>query len=88
MSRILVITGPTAWANPVSLWELARFFPLEIISADSMQVYRYMNIGTAKPTQEEMALVRHHLVDVRIRMNLGASRSSKRELKSHSGNPG
>ncbi|MGI6631987.1 MAG: tRNA (adenosine(37)-N6)-dimethylallyltransferase MiaA [Bacillota bacterium] len=65
MSRILVITGPTASGKSGLAMELARFFPLEIISADSMQVYRYMNIGTAKPTQEEMALVRHHLVDVK-----------------------
>ena len=44
--------------------ELARRFKGEIIGADSMQLYRHMDIGTAKPTTEEQAAVTHHLVDV------------------------
>ena len=83
-----MITGPTASGKSGLAMELARFFPLEIISADSMQVYRYMNIGTAKPTQEEMALVRHHLVDVKDPDEPWSVQEFKERAKSHSGNPG
>ncbi len=44
--------------------ELAQHFGAEIINADSMQVYKYMDIGTAKPSSEERRLVRHHLIDI------------------------
>lgn len=61
---LLVIVGPTAVGKTaLSLW-LARAIDLEIISADSRQIYRGLDIGTAKATPEEQALVPHHLIDV------------------------
>jgi len=62
--RLLVLTGPTASGKTGAAMALARRLPLEIISADSMQVYRGMDIGTAKPTPEERREVPHHLIDV------------------------
>ncbi len=62
--RLIVIVGPTAIGKTEAAIRLAREWDSEIISADSMQVYRYMDIGTAKPTIEERSLVPHHLVDV------------------------
>lgn len=60
---IVVLTGPTSVGKSALAVRLALRFPLEIVSADSRQVYRYLDIGTAKPTVEERARVRHHLVD-------------------------
>jgi tRNA dimethylallyltransferase len=62
--RIVVICGPTAVGKTAAGIEVAAAVGGEIVSADSMQVYRYMDIGTAKPTAAEQAAVRHHLVDV------------------------
>ena len=59
-----MIAGPTASGKSAVGLELAGLFEAEIINADSMQVYRYMDIGTAKPTREERQLVRHHLIDI------------------------
>lgn len=63
-SRLLVLSGPTASGKTGAAMALARRLPLEIVSADSMQVYRGMDIGTAKPTPPERREVPHHLVDV------------------------
>src|SRR4030067_164924 len=63
-NRILVLSGPTASGKTAAAVALARLFPLEIVNADSMQVYRGMDIGTAKPTPAERAEVPHHLIDV------------------------
>lgn len=62
--KLIVITGPTASGKTSLALELAQHFGGEIISADSMQVYRYMDIGTAKPSMDERALIAHHLIDV------------------------
>jgi tRNA dimethylallyltransferase len=62
--RIIVICGPTAVGKTAAGVQVARAVDGEIVSADSMQVYRYMDIGTAKPTTAEQAAVRHHLIDV------------------------
>ena len=62
--KIIAVVGPTASGKSALALELAQRFDGEIISCDSMQVYRRMNIGTAKPTEEEMAQVRHHMIDV------------------------
>lgn len=62
--RILIILGPTAAGKTGLGIDLARRFGGEIVSADSMQVYRGMDIGTATPTSEEMAGVPHHLVNI------------------------
>ncbi|MCL4535112.1 MAG: tRNA (adenosine(37)-N6)-dimethylallyltransferase MiaA [Bacteroidetes bacterium] len=61
---LVVIVGPTAVGKSALALELGQRFPAEIVSADSRQVYRYMDIGTAKPTPAERALVPHHLIDV------------------------
>jgi len=64
MSPLVAIIGPTATGKSSLALELCQTFNGEIISADSRQVYRYMDIGTAKPTEEERKLVPHHLIDV------------------------
>jgi tRNA dimethylallyltransferase len=64
MSRIIVVVGPTASGKSALALQLASDFNGEIINADSRQVYRFMDIGTAKPTKEERALVPHHLIDI------------------------
>ncbi|MDD4179454.1 MAG: tRNA (adenosine(37)-N6)-dimethylallyltransferase MiaA [Candidatus Margulisbacteria bacterium] len=63
--KTLVLLGPTAVGKTKLSIELAKTFNAEIISADSMQVYRGMDIGTAKPTLEERQGIPHHLIDVR-----------------------
>lgn len=63
-SRVIVILGPTAGGKSDLAMELARRLGGEIVSADSMQVYRGMNIGTAKPTDAERAEVPHHGLDL------------------------
>lgn len=63
--RVIVISGPTCCGKSKLAMELAQAMDGEIISADSMQVYRGMDIGTAKATQEERLLVPHHLIDIR-----------------------
>ena len=64
MERLVAIVGPTAAGKSELALSLAQDFPAEIISADSRQVYRYMDIGTNKPTLAERTLVPHHLIDV------------------------
>ena len=62
--RVVVILGPTATGKSHCGIELAKRFRGEIISGDSMLVYRKMNIGTAKPSEEELRTVPHHLVNI------------------------
>jgi len=64
MSHLIAIVGPTAVGKSALAIHLAQVFGGEIVSADSRQVYRYMDIGTAKPSPEERALAPHHLIDV------------------------
>ena len=61
---VVIVTGPTAAGKTELGIRLAERFGGEVINADSMQVYRYMDIGTAKPSLEERARVPHHLFDV------------------------
>lgn len=61
--NVLVIAGPTATGKTALSIELAKELNGEIVSADSMQVYKYMDIGTAKPTREEMQGVKHYMID-------------------------
>jgi tRNA dimethylallyltransferase len=63
--RVIVLTGPTGSGKSALALELARRLPLEIVSVDSAQVYRGMDIGTAKPSPAERAAVPHHLIDIR-----------------------
>ncbi len=64
MNKILIITGPTASGKTAFALSCAQKFNGEIISADSMQIYRYLNIGTAKATTQEQSQVPHHLIDI------------------------
>ena len=61
---ILVISGPTASGKTGLAIECAKKFNGEIISCDSMQIYKFLDIGTAKATEEEQKQVKHHLIDV------------------------
>ena len=61
--KVIVICGPTASGKTATSIELAKKLNGEIISADSMQIYKDMDIGTAKPTKEEMQGIKHYLLD-------------------------
>lgn len=61
--KILILAGPTAVGKTEYSLELAKKLDGEIVSADSMQLYKFMDIGSAKPTKEEMARAVHHMVD-------------------------
>lgn len=62
--KIIVIVGPTGVGKTTFAINLARRFNGEIVGADSMQIYRFMDIGTAKPTPEERAASPHHMIDI------------------------
>jgi len=62
--EIILLSGPTASGKSALALSLTATYPLEIVNADSMQVYRYLDIGTAKPTAQERRQVPHHLIDV------------------------
>jgi tRNA dimethylallyltransferase len=62
--RIIALVGPTAVGKTMFSLEIAKKFGCEIVSCDSMQLYRFMDIGSAKPTEEERSQVPHHLVDM------------------------
>ena len=64
MNNIICIAGPTASGKSALAVELAKEYHGEVVSCDSMQVYRRMDIGTAKPTREEMQGIPHHMIDV------------------------
>ncbi|MDP7077360.1 MAG: isopentenyl transferase family protein, partial [Desulfobacterales bacterium] len=63
-SKVVVICGPTGIGKTTVSLEIADRFCGEIIGADSMQIYRYMDIGTAKPTRGERARIPHHMIDL------------------------
>lgn len=63
--RCLAIAGPTASGKTAAALAIAQDMPVEIISVDSALVYRGMDIGTAKPSAQELAAVPHHLIDIR-----------------------
>ncbi|MDU7440826.1 MAG: isopentenyl transferase family protein, partial [Clostridium sp.] len=62
--KLLVLGGPTAVGKTELSIKLAKELNGEIISADSMQIYKYMDIGSAKVTEQEMDGIKHHLIDV------------------------
>lgn len=64
MNCVVAIVGPTGIGKSQLALRLARRYDAEIVSADSRQVCRYMDIGTAKPGPEELSLTRHHLIDI------------------------
>ena len=64
MNNIICVAGPTASGKTALAVELAKAFHGEVVSCDSMQIYRRMNIGTAKPTADEMQGIPHHMLDI------------------------
>ncbi len=64
MNKVIILLGPTGVGKTGASILLAKALNTEIISADSMQIYRHMDIGTAKPSKEERATVRHHMIDI------------------------
>jgi tRNA dimethylallyltransferase len=64
-SRVLILVGPTAVGKTDLSILLAQQLQCDIISADSRQIYRYMDIGTAKPDAGQLATVRHHFIDIK-----------------------
>ena len=64
MQKILIISGPTAVGKSDFALELSKFLNMEIISADSIQIYKGLEIATSKPTKEEMNICKHHLVNI------------------------
>ena len=64
MNHLVAIVGPTGVGKSRLALRLAQAFDGEIVSADSRQAYRYVDIGTAKPSQDELSLVSHHLIDI------------------------
>ncbi len=64
MKRVIILLGPTGVGKTGASILLAKALGTEIISADSMQIYRGMDIGTAKPSKEERAGVKHHMIDI------------------------
>ena len=64
MNEIIAIIGPTAVGKTALSFKLAERFQTELVSADAYQVYKGMDIGTAKPTKDELATYRHHLIDI------------------------
>ena len=63
MEKVIVITGPTGVGKTKISIEIAKKLQTEIINGDAYQIYQKMNIGTAKPTKEELAMVKHHFFD-------------------------
>ncbi len=62
--KVVIIQGPTAVGKSSIAMKLAKKFQTDIISADSRQVYKHLNIGTAKPSSEEQTKIKHHLIDI------------------------
>lgn len=63
-SKIIVIEGPTGVGKTAAALSLVKSLPVEFVNADSMQVYRYMDIGTSKPAPDELVLAPHHLLSI------------------------
>ncbi len=64
MEKVIILLGPTGVGKTAASIFLAKALNTEIISSDSMQIYRHMDIGTAKPSRDERLAVRHHMIDV------------------------
>ena len=63
--KLIVVIGPTASGKSNLAIEIAKKFDGEIVSADSRQIYRGMDIGTAKPSKKELKTIKHHLIDIK-----------------------
>ena len=64
MKKLFSIVGPTSVGKSFIAMELSKMLPIEIVSCDSRQIYKYMDIGTAKPSKEDLKAVKHHMIDV------------------------
>ena len=64
MNKVIILLGPTGVGKTEVSILLAKALGTEIISADSMQIYRGMDIGTAKPSEEQRMSVKHHMIDI------------------------
>ena len=64
MKEVVVITGPTASGKTGVSIELAKLIGAEIVNADSMQIFKRCNIGTAKPSVKELSEIDHHLINI------------------------
>ena len=64
MKKVIIVLGPTASGKSDAAMQLAKHLETELISADSAQIYRGMDIGTAKPSLQEQAEVKHHMIDI------------------------
>ena len=83
LCKLIIITGPTATGKTRLGIQVARELGGEVISVDSRQIYRYMDIGTAKPSRSEQALARHHFIDIKNpdqRFSAGQFGKQAREL--------
>lgn len=83
MKRVIVVVGPTAVGKTKIAIELAKRYNLEVISGDSVAVYKRLDIGSAKPTKEEMDGVKHHLIDVldpNLQYDVATFQKSAREI--------
>lgn len=64
MNSLVCIVGPTGAGKTRTALQISRTFASEVVNCDSRQIYRHMDIGTAKPTREELSMVKHHLIDI------------------------
>jgi len=62
--RRIIISGPTGAGKTDVAVKLAKYLPIEVISMDSRQIYKYMDVGTAKPDPYQLSLVKHHMIDI------------------------
>ena len=65
MKKVIVICGPTAVGKTKLAIDVAKYFNFEIISGDSVSVYKKLDIGSAKPTLDEMSGIKHYLIDIK-----------------------
>jgi tRNA dimethylallyltransferase len=63
-SSLVCVVGPTGTGKTRTSLQISRIFASEVVNCDSRQIYRYMDIGTAKPTREELTMVKHHLINI------------------------
>ena len=83
LKKVIVITGPTAVGKTKISIEIAKLLNTEIINGDAYQIYKMMNIGTAKPTEEELSQVKHHffdLIDPSVSFSVSDYQSNIRKL--------
>ena len=63
-NKVIFLLGPTGIGKSKFALEIAKLIPIEIINADSKQIYKFMNIGTTKPNKQDLKIVKHHLINL------------------------